>query len=128
MKRNVPLRRGPWKRAGAKDLRRKRWVKARNAERRAKEFARCYGSETRVLWVQSLACVGCGATPSQNAHTIGGGGSRKANADTIAPLCAECHRRYDHYRPPFDVPERREAIRLHAAFTAARWEHMGETT
>ena len=65
-----------------------------NRKRRTSEFARCYGSTERVAWVQSLRCAcGCGGTPCENAHAVGGGASRKADADTILPLTHRCHQK-----------------------------------
>ena len=66
-------------------------VKAHNAEREAAEFARCFGSEERVKWFQRMGCCICGATPSDNAHTRGDGGSRRADACWIVPLCRRHH-------------------------------------
>ncbi len=60
---------------------------------RAGEWERAYGSEERVLFIQALPCSvpGCGNRPCENAHAVNGGMSRKADADTILPLCAEHH-------------------------------------
>lgn len=52
---------------------------------------------------------------------------RKAHFTTIAPLYRACHMKYDQHRAPFDVEERREAVKLHAAFTAAQWDYLGRT-
>ncbi len=68
--------------------------KRRNAKRKAKEFDRAFGSEARVLFVQSLACVACGLVGfTENAHIANGGMGRKADAAKIIPLCQWCHRR-----------------------------------
>ncbi len=71
-------------------------VKKRNAGRRVSEFARAYGSRARVQFVKQYAClVGdayCIGEPIDNAHTIGGGMGRKADATTIVPLCRYHHR------------------------------------
>ncbi len=64
--------------------------------RSASEFARIYGSRARVAWVKTLGCVVsnpvCATQPIDNAHTRTGGTSRKANAETIAPICRWHHR------------------------------------
>lgn len=72
-------------------------VKKINPERRKREFARAYGSKERVEFVKALPCsfVGCNGRPSDNAHCITAGMGRKANADTIIPLCREHHRQFD---------------------------------
>lgn len=66
----------------------------RNRARRDAEFIRCYGSEERVLFVQSLACVvpGCQRRPSDNCHWLNGGMGRKGPADSIFPACRQHHR------------------------------------
>jgi len=66
-------------------------------KRRPSEFARIYGSKARVAWVKALGCVICGAVPSDNAHTAGGGTGYKAGYETIVPLCREHHRAYDEH-------------------------------
>jgi hypothetical protein len=106
-------------------LRRTDRVARRNAERRDREFQRCYGSAERVAFVQGLSCVGCGRTPCENAHSVTGGMGRKADAETIVPLCHDCHTRYDQHRTPFDVPECRELVKAAAAEVARRWQRMG---
>lgn len=60
-----------------------------NRKRKASEFARCYGSKERVQWVKARDCVACLSFcfPCENAHVEGDGGSRKANADKVVPLC-----------------------------------------
>lgn len=66
----------------------------RNGKRKQSEFARIYGSRKRVAWIQSLECVvpGCGGRMSENAHTATGGMGRKADAETIVPMCTTHHR------------------------------------
>lgn len=114
MKRSAPM-----KRSGR--------VKARNAKRYAKNWTRAYGSPERVAWVQSLPCVGCGGGPSENAHAISGGKSRKADADTVAPLCRGCHTAYDQHREPFDTPDARALVIAAAAETERAWQrHLEE--
>lgn len=58
---------------------------------------------------------------SQNAHTVIDGMSRKAGYETIAPLCANHHRRYDRHLVPFDTPCARQAIKDAAVATQAAW-------
>lgn len=75
-------------------------VKRKNAKRRVSEFARTYGSRARVRWVKLQFCVcrkaawrageNCGG-PIDNAHIIGGGAGRKADAQFIVPLCRTHH-------------------------------------
>lgn len=50
-----------------------------------------YHSKARVAWMQAQPCVVCGVTPSENAHVIGGGAGRKADATCIIPLCKTHH-------------------------------------
>lgn len=68
-------------------------LRTRNAQRQASEFARAYHSEERVAWIQAQPCVvdGC-AKPSENVHTQTGGTSRKADYQTIVPMCRTHHR------------------------------------
>ena len=109
MKRSAPLRR-----SGR--------LKARNAARRKREFARCYHSAERVEFVKALPCAVCYCTPSENAHTTGGGASRKADYTTIAPLCAFHHAQL--HRIGVDTFQIRHVIRLRneAAHTQALWQ------
>jgi hypothetical protein len=100
--------------------------------RKPSEFARIYHSRARVRWVKSLPCVACEAASwlfgdapmprSQNAHTETGGMGYKAGYETIVPLCASHHRRYDEHKAPFDTDEARQAIKDAAAATQAAWE------
>lgn len=61
--------------------------KKRNAKRRVTEFARCYHSRKRVLFVKGLPCIICGHGPCDNAHIENGGAGRKADYAKIVPLC-----------------------------------------
>lgn len=141
MKRTELRRKTPLKKQSAKALAspgtktgrmRRSSVKPRNAKRRASEFARCYGSKERVVFVRSLPCLACigiaplllftAHGPSDNAHTVSGGKGRKADADTIVPLCRNHHQRYDEHRAPFDVREIREALQRDAAKIEALWQ------
>lgn len=95
--------------------------KASNPARKAREFARAYHSKARVEFVKGLGCVYCTALhplfgvvtagKSHNAHTVTGGGSRKADFTTIVPLCASHHRLYDEHQFPFDTEKVRDAIK-----------------
>lgn len=87
--------------------------------RPAKETNRIYGPKTRREWMKTLPCSACGVVGySEGAHVLGNGGmSRKADADTQAPLCglnywpttkvaylyAGCHNLYDRHRDVFNA-------------------------
>lgn len=93
MKRTSMKRRTPLK--ATAPLRRSGPIKKR--KRKASEWSRIYGSKARVEWVKSLPCsvrlcAVLTAAPSENAHIETGGMGRKANADTIIPLCRGHHR------------------------------------
>lgn len=62
-----------------------------NPARRKREFSRTYGSKERVEWFKGLPCHFCGKGPSENAHCVTGGASRKADAHTIIPADRACH-------------------------------------
>jgi hypothetical protein len=62
-------------------------MKKVNRKRKLSEFARCYHSRARVLFVKNLPCVVCGLMRCDNAHIEGGGAGRKADYDKIIPLC-----------------------------------------
>ena len=76
-----------------REKRKPRPIRAKNPVNAADTFARCYGSEARVEWVQSLPCVveHCARGRSENAHVEGGGAGRKADANKIVPLCKTHH-------------------------------------
>ena len=101
-----------------------------NAKRKAREFARTYGSKARVEYVKTIACCHCWHWSKggiDNAHTTGGGMSRKGDYTTIVPLCRSCHVRYDEYLAPFDQPAVRDRIAGKAPFVEAAWlRHCGE--
>ena len=92
LQRKKPLRsRSPIKQGGTP-------IKKVNRKRRASAFERAYGSAQRVAFVNSLGCsaplrygLGRHDGPVQNAHIIGGGAGRKADADKIIPLCQRHH-------------------------------------
>lgn len=112
-------------------------VKKRNAKRHTREWARAYGSPERVAAINAKPCCWCGLEGyTENAHTESGGGSRKANASTIAPLCGAayqytspiaytltdgCHEKYDRHERPFDVEGRRDFVKSCAADTEAEF-------
>lgn len=56
-------------------------------------FARTYHSVERVEFIAArLCCVpGCSTRVCVNAHTKGGGTGRKADYDTIVPMCHHHH-------------------------------------
>ena len=70
------------------------------AQKKREKFAREFHSKQRVKFVNDLWCVVRlhGHTPGrcssviQNAHTRTGGTSRKADYDTIVPMCVKHHR------------------------------------
>lgn len=59
--------------------------------RKLSETLRIYGSKARRDFVRGLPCAACGVGGySVQAHVLGNGGTgRKADADTIAPLCGQ---------------------------------------
>lgn len=106
-------------------------ARPRPKKRTPSEFERIYGSRARVRWVKSLPCVYCAmlnpllglatAGRSHNAHTVTGGMGRKADADTICPLCPAHHRLYDEHAGPFTNDLARDVVKAAAAEVAARW-------
>ena len=113
MKRSTPLRRtGPPKR--------KTPLKPQNRARKSRESARAYGPKERREWLTRQPCVSCGLIgtderPNHQHHTKGGGVGRKADADTIVPLCPTCHRLH-HDGHELDVEWGSEARRTEAAW------------
>ena len=98
-----------------------------NAKRKAREFKRTYHSTARVKFVKSLPCCVCGGDGSVNAHTTGGGMSRKGDFTTIVPLCHVHHVQYDEYLWPLGAPAIRWHIASNAADVEALWlRHCGE--
>lgn len=89
IRRSKPIKRGvPPQRTGR--------PKSKNDKRKAREFARCYGSEARVRFIQSLPCGSCSRqrpfVTVENAHLPSqSGAGRKGDACHIVPLCHECH-------------------------------------
>lgn len=106
----------------------KRSGRIRPKKRTAGEFSRIYGSKARVQWVKSQPCLVCGFGPCENAHVVSGGMGRKADANTIVPLCRDHHWQSHHYG--WDVMANRwgrEDFRLRlAADVQTRWERYAE--
>lgn len=69
----------------------------RAKKRSASEFRRIYGSRERVKAIKAMPCTvpHCARTPCDNAHLTNGGTGRKADWDTIAPLCRHHHNELD---------------------------------
>jgi|SRR5882672_4020261 len=75
---------------------RKSRVKPVNAKRKAKELLRTFGPPERREWMKLMPCVAdCCPHKTENVHTKGGGGSRRADARFIVPMC-RFHHRYLH--------------------------------
>lgn len=97
-------------------------------------FARKYGSVDRVDWINTLPCFIClilgerQLTPSQNAHTEGGGMGYKAHHSTICPLCDRHHKNYDQHQPPCDEEACRDAVKAYAKLVDVRWTEMQSST
>lgn len=90
--------------------------------RKPSEFARIYGSKARVEWVKDQPCVVCGFVPSENAHIVTGGMGRKADFDTIIPLCRFDHRVLHRFgRRPCESLTGKTLEQL-AAQTEAAWQ------
>lgn len=92
-----------------------------NANRRTREYARTYHSKARVEFIKSMPCAYCRARDCVNAHTTGGGMSRKGDYTTIAPLCHRCHSAYDEHRFPFNSPLARTGIAFAAEYAERAW-------
>lgn len=95
IKRSRPARRATVNGA-RKPVKRSTRVRVRNVGRHKTEWARAYHSAARVAFVKSLPCSACGFDGfplRENAHTFSGGTGRKADYETIIPLCKPCHTR-----------------------------------
>lgn len=107
-------------------------VRPRNPRRRQSEWTRAYGSRDRVAFVASLPCLvtTCAAPKSENAHTESGGTGRKADADTIVPLCQTHHRDLHQYGPSHFATAHRitpQMLQDAARATEIAWRaHCGE--
>lgn len=87
------------------------------------ETVRIYGPPERVEFVKSLPCCWCGKEgETENAHTVGGGVSRKADAEAVAPMCRFHHRQYDQWRGDFTIEGTREIIKAAAKKTELLWQ------
>lgn len=87
------------------------------------EFARVYHSQARKKFVQQLPCTlhsGACSGPIHGHHTKTGGTGRKADYDTIVPVCT-LHHRVIHQ---FGQREAFEAHRVDPKQAAARVEAM----
>ena len=65
-----------------------------NPERLASNWKRAHHSKARQKFVGRLPCAACGYDGDylrHGAHTVTGGGSRKADYTSIIPLCGPCH-------------------------------------
>ena len=106
-------------------------VQRRNRKRWAKNHARAYGPAARRDWIKAQPCLVCvmlhpiftlTVGPSENAHTVGGGGSRKADAATIVPMCHTHHRWYDERQNFLAIPSIRARIQGQAIVYERRWQ------
>lgn len=137
MRSREPMRPGQHRRAFLKSSpvapgkppRSRKPVKKRNAKRRLDEWQRTYHSKARVEFVAALPCVVAGVCsnpethvgPSDNAHIVGGGMGRKADYDTIIPLCRKCHQYLHtsgarHFARAYQI-----SLGTYAALTEERW-------
>lgn len=97
MKRGPGPKRDPKKLAAWQQRSRKKGINKRNKKRRAKEWARAYGSKSRVVRMKMRDCDGCGRVatedvPNVNAHLFNGGTGRKSDWAWVVTLCPmECH-------------------------------------
>ena len=105
-------------------IKRKTPVRARNPKRKAAEFARCYHSEARVLWIQALPSVVSGAGPCQNVHTRGDGAGRKAGYQWIVPLTDAEHKALHRIGKASFEDAHHTDLDHEAAITDARWEQF----
>lgn len=127
MKRSQPPRRTSPLRRVTSALKRLVRPQPVNRKRRARAFTRAYGSEARVAWIKAQPCIVplCCRTPCDNAHIVGGGVSRKANANRIVPLCSglDGHHMLLHTigRESFEALYH-ISLDVHARLTDARWQ------
>ena len=117
------LRRKPLKRKAS--LKARKPIPKKNKKRSEANYARAYGSKTRVAFVKTLACVVCGTAPSDNAHIHGGksGMARKGPYTDIIPLCRQCHTLYDEYKLKLDPAGLRlvaDALEMYCSWTLPR--------
>lgn len=92
--------------------------------RSKQESYRIYGSPERQAFVRSLGCLIDGSEP-ELAHTRSGGMGRKADAETIVPLCRQHHSElHQHGVKTF---EQSWGVDLHAtaAYIEEKWKERG---
>ena len=89
--------------------------------RTTSERERIYGPKARVAWVKASPCVCCGAVGQcQNHHVVSGGMGRKADSDTIVPLCPACH----HAVHTGELGRSKEWWREQARLTELAWQQV----
>lgn len=116
----------------------------RKKPRKPGETLRIYGPPARRKWMKTLPCSACGVVGySEGAHVLGNGGmSRKADADTQAPLChtmpvpypalsmsfavGGCHILYDEHRSIFDAEFPNYDPEIAARTTNEAWVALSE--
>mgnify|MGYP003672380500 FL=1 len=108
---------------------------ATRTQRRKAERLRAYGGTERIKFVRSMGCSICGWVttqprpglehPIENAHTRSGGTGRKADADTIIPLCWTHHDEYDGGKKTFAAKYSFDPI-ARAAEVESAWQEWGE--
>ena len=108
-------------------IQRRKPVKRVNAKRKAKNWSRAYGSEERVAFVQSLPCVfGGQSSPCAgviaNHHTESGGRGRKADAETVVPLCTRHHLELHQAGATAMETVYGVDLKAEAALTETRWQ------
>ena len=100
-------------------------TRKRQRERKQSEFARCFHSVDRVLFVQVMGCAICGwngGLPIDNAHTGNQSGvGRRAGNKTIVNLCRKHHSEYDSNRTKFCVERSFDPAKRAAAVEKA-WQ------
>lgn len=114
-------RKTPMKRGGR--------IKPTNPKRRKSAFARAYHSPAFVRFTKASPCAACGGGPCDAAHTENGGAGRKADWDTIIPLCSGingCHAR-QHRHGWAGIAMTEESRRRAVAYHQQAWsEYRGE--
>ena len=101
-----------------------------NRKRREREFERAYGGSAYVQHLHQFPCSICGVAGwTVAAHTRSGGKGRKADADTLAPLCGSrygtegCHEQFDRY----EMEEHRMRLRALAKRLWRDWNERRES-
>jgi hypothetical protein len=101
--------------------------KAVNKKRKKSEWARAYHSEAFVRFTKSAPCAADGRTPCDAAHTESGGAGRKADWDTIIPLCSGingCHAK-QHREGWAAIGMSEEGRKRAVAYHQAAWAERG---